>query len=344
MAHVASIVLCFFLSLAIVALVLVWWGWKTIREWYQEWWAKIIIEVAQLLTVAVGLGLALVSPDEKPRWLPAAILGMFNFSLWKVVAIVGERKTKADLKEGVDDAAKARADANRASRESVRRTKLLTVLRDSVYVKRQRLLEHLRSLTSGGKNPSIRDADKGLLPKKHIDDLLRRLLLFLQQLQPTDSEQAQHQNFRVGFYVCSDGAMKPLYGIDRQDGSFPFSSFEKHGDRYRLDCARERAHVASCVREGMLIIVPDCVAAEKEGTFTFYNSQQRTYLRSLVVAPMVEVPMKDGTLTEAALAIDTDIPGWFREEDRDFIRLYLDEFAARLSLEMSILALVARRE
>ena len=59
---------------------------------------------------------------------------------------------------------------------------------------------------------------------------------------------------------------------------------------------------------------------------------------------MGEVCCLDGTMTEAALGIDTDAPGFFCEANRDSLEFCLREFGARLKLELLLDSILAERE
>src|SRR5205807_221490 len=86
---------------------------------------------------------------------------------------------------------------------------------------------------------------------------------------------------------------------------------------------------------------PDCVKAAERDEFHFYNEQQRSYLRSLVACWIGEVCTANGTMAQAAIVIDTDAPGFFQEDDETKIRCCIEEFSARISLEMALDALIS---
>jgi len=93
----------------------------------------------------------------------------------------------------------------------------------------------------------------------------------------------------------------------------------------------------------MTIIVEDCVEAEKRKEFHFFNEDQRGYLRSMMAYYLDEVCGLDGTMTVAALVVDTDAPGFFREASRDSLEFCLREFGARLKLELLLHAMLIER-
>jgi hypothetical protein len=49
-----------------------------------------------------------------------------------------------------------------------------------------------------------------------------------------------------------------------------------------------------------------------------------------------------GTMEEGALVVDTDAAGYFREAEKEAFQFCFDQFAARLLLEMALLALIGR--
>jgi hypothetical protein len=61
-----------------------------------------------------------------------------------------------------------------------------------------------------------------------------------------------------------------------------------------------------------MLIVPDCV---NDPGFQFFHPQQANYLRSLVAYPLAEFSPDGRKPVRAALLLDTDVAGYFREED-----------------------------
>jgi hypothetical protein len=136
--------------------------------------------------------------------------------------------------------------------------------------------------------------------------------------------------------------MKPAQAFSlRSQNPTPFTSYQAARDRYQLD-ATDPAEVVKCVREREMRIVSNCVDAAKKGSFTFFHDTQRTYLRSLWSYPIMDFVGPEGTILPAAIAVDTDEPGFFKEDDRVTIQLFMDEFAARLKLEALMLGLLGR--
>jgi hypothetical protein len=139
--------------------------------------------------------------------------------------------------------------------------------------------------------------------------------------------------------------MAPLRAINLNNPSYNvFSSYCLHEPSFRLDANEKRAHVVHCVRQRTTIIVEDCIEASNRGAFHFFNEDQQGYLRSMVAYYLGEVCDLDGTMTEAAIAVDTDAPGFFCEGDRDSLEFCLREFGARLKLELLLHSILATRE
>jgi hypothetical protein len=216
------------------------------------------------------------------------------------------------------------------------RTRLLTALRGLVNIKRQRIRAEM-----GNPNPSrhlIQRAREGLDPEGQIAIILERMADFLhQQLPPR--EQSTRQNFRIGLYVDRDGVMKPLDGFDFHAKKHdPFTSYLDHEARFRVDNQTNPAHVVKCVQERRLLIVPDCA---REAGFQHFNEEQKTYLKSLAAYPIIPFRQSARAERAAALVVDTDVAGFFQEEQREAMDFVMQEFGARLSLEDMIQKLLA---
>lgn len=87
-------------------------------------------------------------------------------------------------------------------------------------------------------------------------------------------------------------------------------------------------------------IVSDCEDAEKRGRFVFYREDQRTYLRSMVAWPMLNLRSADGRMTRGVISLDTNVAGYFRESDGDLFEFFLHEMAARLGFEVVLAQLL----
>ena len=129
------------------------------------------------------------------------------------------------------------------------------------------------------------------------------------------------------------GVLCPLDGFDLQTKKHqPFISYLEHERRFRLDNTADPAHAVLCVRGCRMLIVPDCAV---DPAFKYFSEEQQYRLKSMVAYPIIEfrqAPQK----AAAALVIDTDSAGHFKEEDREAIEFFMGEFAARLILEDAI--------
>jgi hypothetical protein len=168
---------------------------------------------------------------------------------------------------------------------------------------------------------------------------LFRLAVFLQE-NLTGAEVGR-SNFRVGLYIELDGILKPVYAIDLNNPEYdPFQSYRNHPDFYRLAAQGNTALVVRCVRERQTLIAEDCVEMAGRGEFHYTGEPQRSYLRSMVAFYLGEVCAEDGSMRKAAVVVDSDTPGVFKESDRDSLEWCLGEFGGRLRLEMLLLALL----
>jgi len=86
-----------------------------------------------------------------------------------------------------------------------------------------------------------------------------------------------------------------------------------------------------------MLIVEDCQA---DPDFHHFSPNQTNYLRSLVACPLLNFCLDGNTPARAAVMLDTNVPGYFKEESRDQLELLLQDFAARLSLEYAVKGLV----
>lgn len=101
--------------------------------------------------------------------------------------------------------------------------------------------------------------------------------------------------------------------------------------------------MVTCVNRKQMVIVEDCEAAAAKGEFHFFNDNQRGYLRSMMAYYLGEVCCDDGSPAVAALVVDTDSAGYFREADRESLKFWLREFAARIKLELLLHAMLNER-
>jgi hypothetical protein len=315
----------------VVCIVLIYTFWQAVGQRVSDLWPKIVTKLIQVPAGAVSLCGAYAAAN-KQEWLPAAVAGALCVVVWEIVQHLIDNRVKL-----VDKFNKA--ELARALREGKFRTRLLSVLRTLVDRKARRLQKVVQPRTG---RPSVAAARKALTPKPHFDEVLERLAIFLrEQLSPGEGDGC---NIRVGLYVEADGVLIPRHGVDLNNPEYsPFRSYREHPDFYRLTAEGQKALVVQCVRERRTVIVDDCVEAAKRGGFNFSGEPQRRYLRSMVAVYLGEVCAEDGTMRKAALAVDADAPGVFRESDRDSLESCLREFGVRLRLELLLSVLLGER-
>lgn len=234
----------------------------------------------------------------------------------------------------LDKAALARSKA-----ESKTRTELLTLFRRSVDDKTIRLLRQLDKRKDAASLALVRSA---LTPDDHLDALLQSLAVFFHAQLPADATPTT--NFRVGLYAQRDGVMKPIRMVNLNNPRHDvFSSYRAHEASFVLDAKEKPSHTVRCVNLRQTVIVEDCVAQAEAGDFHFFNDNQRGYLRSMLAYYLDKVCCTDGTTAVAALVIDTDAAGFFREADRESLEFCLREVDSRVKLELLLHAMLLPR-
>jgi hypothetical protein len=331
-----------------VATNLIWWRWSWIEPWYQEHWTKIA--VAFFRAVAAFSALASKSipldPQKAPwdqPWVVTILIAVLGYLFWELAAACGDVKLKrakekmaeehkkeiGELKQRVSQASQDREDAEF---EATRNGWLLTALRELVGFKRQRI-----RVAATDARASIGQARMGLGPNEQVRILLEGIANLL-RLQAVAEDRTRHnQNFRIGLVAEKDGRLMPLAAFDLASKSHePFSSYANHAERYKLDNAKNPSLAVRCIQEGHALIVAD---AEAEPGFYIHDLQRR-YLRSMIACPLERFCADGITPTQAALLIDTDVVGFFHEDNREMLELLLKEFVVRIDLEYAISGLI----
>ncbi len=340
--HVAeSILVALVVSsvLLFVALLAVLFWWKFVQKLYQETWTRAVVEGVQIVTGVTAIGSAFAAADDKKNWLTPAMAGVACLVLSKAVQLVADwkgKQAKADLQNAADQ---WKAKAERAETEGVNRTRLLMALRDPVKRKHRRVEKEADTCTLKREGASIRHVRRALLCKVHLEELLFGLAIYLREQLP-DAERALHQ-VRVGLYIAQDGVMVPLYGVSTSDPNYnPFTSYKEHEHFFRLDSPSHTAHAVQCVRDKTTIVIPDCADAKAKGKLIYFTDSQPTYLKSLAAFYIGKVCGPRGQACDAALVLDASKNGFFRKEDAASLQFTVDEFASRILLELSLIALV----
>lgn len=304
-------------------------GWEPMIGLYSSWWAKIGLVGARACSAGIGAK-ALTSkiPDDLMTWCALAAIGAY--AVWELCGIRGDHIKSKDQDNKLHDIVKLNKDI-------LLRNSLLTALTEMVSHKKQRVCAALRQWA--GKTPnqidrvgSMRD---GLDAKGHIQLILQQLAAFLERRMPSDQDTSK-QNFRIGFYVQCGDAMEQMDSFDLRRKSRMFlKSYRIAASHYSLQCTKDPSCVVRCVREQKLLVVSDC---EKE-LVQFFHDDQRIYLKSLFAYPIIGFGDHDGPTVAACVVVDTNVAGFFKEEDRDEIETYIEQFAVRLDLEIALLKL-----
>jgi hypothetical protein len=350
MAHVLLIssVIVTLLGGGVVLLIGLWW--PLVEPLAQRSGAKPAIAGCRFCLVIVGAfgkNIADDSPAGQATWwwLATTITCGVGWLLWEVVDWWGGEKLKG-TKVTVEqthleqlDGMKGRFQevldqAENARQLALFRVHLLTALRFLVHEKSQCIYKELAESTPKASIGWARDA---LSPAKHIAFALDQLALFFHQQLPEGEGRTGH-NFRVCLYVESNGKLSPMDGFDFEKRMrHPFGSYVRHEQHFRLDNTTDPAHAVRCVQTRSLLIVPDCAT---DPVFRYLDEGQRTYLKSMVAYPIIDF-RRAPQGNAAALVVDTNRPGHFREQDREKIERILEEFAARLIMESAILRAIS---
>lgn len=345
-----------------VALVIVWRFWSWLEPHYQEYWAKCAVAFFRALAAvsAIAAKPAPLDPSMTPweqPWAPTLAMAAFGYLCWEVAGARGDQQFKrgkertaeehageiaalkatqdvaiATLSREVDEATQDRVDAEF---EATRLGWLLTHLRDLANFKLRRVREVATAAATA--RTTIQQARTGLAPMEQVRILLEGLASLF-RMQVVHEDGSRHtQNFRIGLFAEKGGHLVPLAGFDLATKSHdPFSSYTHHSDRYRLDNGTDPSHAVRCVREGRALIVADC-AAEKN----FYiHERQPNYLRSMIAFPIASFCPDGIAPVPAALLVDTNVAGFFNEEDREMLETLLGEFVVRIDLEYAIGGLI----
>jgi hypothetical protein len=324
---------------ACIVVVVRWW--QFILPFFAGSASKWVITVARFAsgTAAVAPRFGQNVPGDQLvacHWL--CIAAITSWATWEACGILGDRKAKASEAIARKDLDAAQGTVRDLRRRAGLLTSLLTFFRKMTLEKRERLAK----VAGQAKKFTLARSRDALAPRYHLYRLLEGLGFVLRGWHPDpQSEEAARQNFRIGLYVAEGGILKPWAAFDfATSGTTPFISFRDADAHFRLDNNDKPSHAVRSILESQLIIEPDCVAAAERGEFVFYRTEQRDYLRSLVAYPLKDFRLPDGTETQAALVIDTNVPGHFAESDRDLLAHLLAEFDARIRLETAILGLL----
>jgi hypothetical protein len=319
------------LLLGAVALVAVYWYWESVEEYYSTDFLKNGVAAVRCLSAFAGILSRVVESADRPAVLyayGAAGTGAIAWILWEFAQNGAEVKSKAaeasTKKKWVDEMQRHAA----LRRLTQIRSHIIGALRGLVNTKKERLSA---AVPKSGGNSNPKKLYDFLGPDKHMYETIGTLAVLLKRLRETgEANDFDQANIRIGFYEPLDGHMVPLMGFDISDRRYnPFTSYQKHRDRFAVDNDSNPSHTVQCVRQKKTIIVPDTVG---QG-IAFFDESQKNYLRSLVAHPIFGIMGSGGKVADGAIVIDANIPGFFMETDRTTIELILSEFSSRLSLE-----------
>ncbi|OJW17881.1 MAG: hypothetical protein BGO49_30810 [Planctomycetales bacterium 71-10] len=317
-----------FASLGLLCYMAVEFSWKSVGAYFSTAWLKPTLSILKWLsgTVAVLAKSIETSDQQLATWTAYIVLA--GLLLWELVDNRSSIKRDAD-KKSAEEASKERDAAYELVRDQgYLRTKLLVSLGELVAHKKQRALGTLGRISEGAFSRDIRGAHlAGLSPHDQRLLILQTLTSFLHELLPR-CEESERQNFRVGFYVEKEGRMEPVESWDHRRKARQFlTSYERVPDKFRLSCENKAAYAVQCVKQRKLLIVPDCL---DDGTY--YFPEQAGYLKSLIAFPIIDFVRAKQPIA-ASIVVDTNVEGFFSEEDRPTIESYMEQFALQLDLE-----------
>lgn len=319
-------------SIGLLCLILIASSWRSVGRFVNDTWSKITAECVQGLSGVISLASAFAAAAEKPGWFAPAAAGTFSLVIWKLVQIIVDNRVKAGEK-------KYKSALERVEQQLILRTNLIVFLRRPIRHKLKLLRSTIRERT---KVPGISHVRKALISKPHLEVLLETLGVFLQQ--QLEHPDGSPNNFRLGVFVEQEGVMTPAHWLNLMDPDHLASeSFAIHREHFRINGSANPAHLLQCLIKKRMIIAEDCKAMAERGAFFYFNDAQRAYLMSMVVYYLGNVYAEFGTIKQAVLVIDTDVPGFFRESERASLEFCLGEYCSRIKLEMSFQALLAKR-
>jgi hypothetical protein len=323
-------------GLALLVWVIGFWPYR-INEWYSEGFAKSVVELVQLAASVATVFVTIAAANDKPKWFDVLIVAVVCVTVWRIAQFIADWKSKAGER------------AKRAALESMQRTalsrvKLLSILRGLLRKRVERIERARMELPPGGYKASISTMRGALDPERHINDVLEALVGYFQSLRPDTSETHQAE-VRIGLYIAQGGQAVPVEWFSvKQRSREIYRSFREQPDHFRLNCQERPAHVVRCLNERRAYTVEDCEAAAEADLFRYFSHEQRSYLKSLFVCPLGDLPIVDESgsveFVRSAIVADSDLPRYFLASEE---RLYcegVDFFQTRLLLEFNLRVLM----
>lgn len=306
-------------------------AWDKVRRWPLARTSVTIIAIMRAVAALSAIWAASRSPNQDRNSIRIACVACWL--IWELAGILigwrsdRQKKFDSDVIEGLEDRIEQlRAEAAEFRDQRHFLNRLIAAIRDTVLDKSRRIRDVLaaRDETSRIGIALVRET---LDPEEQAYLTLERMGAFLRE-SIAHLDRVNTQTFRIGLYVARDGTMKPALSWDvSRRRAANFSSSEKYPDRFALD-STDPSCVVRCVRDGTLLVVPDCVAVPG----FHFDDKQRVYLKSLIAFPIMPYGRDDLEFV-AAIVIDTNEAGHFQEKDRELYRIYMEEFAVRLDLE-----------
>ncbi len=274
-------------------------------------------------------------PLFQQPWVATILIAATGYFLWDIAGPYGDHRHKqakertvADHRREIDALTQDRDDAEF---QVIRLGRLMTHLREVVSEKVQRIRRVVGERSDA--RVSIQQVRDALGPEEHVAILLESLAGLLRMDAAAEGGRYD-QNFRIGLYVEESGLLRPRAAFDLATKSHkPFSSHDRYLSRFRLDNSEKPSHAVRCILDGRLIIVEDCAS---EVGFEFFEEKQKQYLRSLIACPLTNFCPDGISRVRAALLIDTNVAGFFREDDREMIEKLVTEFVVRVDLEYAV--------
>ncbi len=226
--------------------------------------------------------------------------------------------------------------------------RLVTHFASVVNEKRRRIADAITESENEQQPPTTLAVMNGALaPGERIAWLIESVAMFYRAQTGEVGMEQIRQNFRVGFYVLRNDLLVPEYEFSLRDRvRHCFRSHEENEFRYRLSNNTNPSVVVRCLQEQNLIIIEDCVneekKAQKQHKPTFYlRKGQEKYLKSMFAFPIMLYGL-GADRYRAAIVVDTDVRKFFRERDRENIKIFMEEVALRLNMEAHVAGLLER--
>lgn len=319
-----------------------------LRHWQpaapEDFNAKLAAKVIQTPSVVVGCIAAFTDAEQKWQWLPATAIGIASGLAWEAFTILVDRAVKSAERAAAAGAKKDTEGLSdrlrKAEAVSEGQRQLLTAFRRLADRKSLRLHDAFHR----GDRASVGVLRVALTPRDHITEVLLALATYF--AQQVRAQHGQGRNVRVGLYAAADGVMAPIRAYDLNNPTYRdevFRSFQGNRTSFTVATTERPSLIVVCVQQKATLIAEDCVAAADAGHFFFFTEYQRSYLRSMVACYLGGVSGPGGGIMEAALAVDTDAAGFFREADREGLELALREFGTRVKLELLLEAVLTAK-